>query len=174
VKFSDFTEGSFDIQQPCKGCGTILTSRNRVDVKEFEELCHTCYSKKPKHVYVDFDGVLAEYEGWKGPEYLGPPRPGCKEFLTEIKSLGFTVVIFSTRRPGAIQVWLRTHDLWHLVSKVTNEKGPALVYIDRNICSWATTGRPLKLRAVHPHWKNAERYIPWSMTGNRSPKRRPL
>jgi adenylylsulfate kinase len=140
----------------CESCQTVLTPKNRVDIEEFKGLCYTCYSKKPKHIYVDFDGVLAEYTGWKGPEYLGPPRPGCKEFLAELKSLGFTVVIFSTRRPGAIQVWLRTHELWHLVSKVTNEKGPALAYIDdRNICFEGDYGAVLwKLVRFTPYWKN--------------------
>ena len=140
----------------CPNCGKPITPRNRVDIEEFKDICYACYSKKPKHVYVDFDGVLAEYTGWKGPEYLGAPRPGCKEFLAKIKSLGFTVVIFTTRRTGAIQVWLREHDLWHLVSKVTNEKGPALVYLDdRAICFEGDYGAALwKLVRFTPYWKN--------------------
>ena len=135
IKIKDKMEGSFDIQQPCSSCGTILTPKNRVDIKEFEGLCYACYSKKPKHICVDFDGVLAEYTGWKGPEHLGDPMPGSREFLKALKNMGYKVVIHTTRRPGAIQVWLRTHDFWHLVSDVTNQKIPALCYIDdRNIC----------------------------------------
>jgi len=126
-----------------------------VDIKEFEGLCYTCYSKKPKHIYVDFDGVLAEYDGWKGPEYLGPPRAGARGFLAALKSIGYKVIIFTTRRPGAIQVWLRTHELWHLVNGVTNEKGPALAYIDdRNICFQGDFETCLdEVKAFLPYWR---------------------
>ena len=72
----------------CAGCGNEITPETRVDVEEFKNLCYPCYKLKPKHVYVDFDGVLAEYDGWKGPEHLGAPRPGAKEFLEEINRLG--------------------------------------------------------------------------------------
>jgi len=141
----------------CPECGTIFIGKNRVVVKEFEELCYTCYSKKPKHIYVDFDGVLAEYDGWKGPEYLGPPRKGAREFLAALKSVGYKVVIFTTRRPGAIQVWLRTHDLWHLVSNVTNEKGPALCYIDdRSICHEGNFDKTLEqAKNFLPYWRRS-------------------
>jgi hypothetical protein len=65
----------------CANCGKEIPPEHRVDVKEFENLCYPCYKLKPKHVCVDFDGVLAEYTGWKGPDHLGAPRAGAKHFL---------------------------------------------------------------------------------------------
>lgn len=155
VKHSDLIEGSFDIKQPCKECGTIILPSKRVDVEEFKDLCYTCYSKKPKHIYVDFDGVLAEYDGWKGPEYLGQPRTFAKEFLKELKAMGYTVVIFTTRRVGAIQGWLRQYDMWHLVSKVTNEKGPALCYVDdRNVVFRGSFSDAITdIKGFLPYWR---------------------
>lgn len=123
-------EGSFDIKQPCKECGTLLTSKNRVDIKEFEELCYTCYKKKPKHVCVDLDGVLAQYDGWKGPHYIGPPRDGAREFLKALVKAGYQVIIHTTRKSLVVSEWLRQYDMKHLVVLVTSEKRPALAYID--------------------------------------------
>lgn len=128
--FSDLLEGSFDIEQDCKECGTRLTSKNRVDIKEFEELCYTCYKKKPKHVCVDLDGVLAQYDGWKGPHYIGPPRDGAREFLKALVKAGYQVIIHTTRKSLVVSEWLRQYDMKHLVVLVTSEKRPALAYID--------------------------------------------
>jgi len=142
----------------CPECGTTLTGKNRVDIKEFETLCYTCYSKKPKHICVGFDGVLAEYDGWKGPEYLGPPRDGSREFLAALKSMGCKVVIFTTRRTGAIQVWLREHDLWHLVSAVTNEKGPALCYVDDRAVTFrgSFSDALTDIKGFVPYWRGGK------------------
>lgn len=114
----------------CVDCGTEITPENKVDVKEFERICYQCYKLKPKHVCVDFDGVLAQYTGWKGPDHLGTPRPGADEFLKEILNLGMKAIILSTREPEKIRAWLAEWKMSHLVARITNEKPPALVYID--------------------------------------------
>ena len=82
----------------CAECSHEITPETRVDIEEFKHLCHPCYKLKPKHVCVDFDGVLAEYDGWKGPENLGMPREGAAEFLQSIVDLGMKVIILTT--PG--------------------------------------------------------------------------
>jgi len=61
----------------CAGCGNEITPETRVDVEEFKNLCYPCYKLKPKHVCVDFDGVLAQYAGRTGPDNLGDPRSGA-------------------------------------------------------------------------------------------------
>ena len=83
-----------------------------------------------KTACVDFDGVLATYTGWRGPEHLGDPLPGCQQFLEALKAQGYTVVILTTRDADAVGRWLETHSLAHLVKSTTNVKVPATVYVD--------------------------------------------
>jgi adenylylsulfate kinase len=140
----------------CAECGNEITPETRVDIEEFKNLCHPCYKLKPKHVCVDFDGVLAEYTGWKGPENLGRPRAGAREFLEEIGHLGMKVIILTTRDPLNVDEWLRRYGLYHLVDRVTQQKPPALTYIDdRAICFQGDFGAVLwKLVRFTPYWKN--------------------
>lgn len=139
----------------CQECGNEITPEIRVDIEEFKHLCHVCYKKKPKHVCVDFDGVLAEYDGWKGPEILGNPKVGAKEFLEEINSLGMVVIVLTTREVNMVRSWLLENNLIHLVTRITNQKPPALAYIDdRAICFNGDFGRVLwQLVRFMPYWK---------------------
>lgn len=79
---------------------------------------------------VDFDGVLASYTGWKGPDHIGDPLPGAAGFLRDLQAHGMRVVIHSTRDADAIRGWLRRHGMADLVADVTSHKVPALVYVD--------------------------------------------
>ena len=54
------------------------------------------YSGK-RTVCVDFDGCLAEYDGWKGATVLGEPLPGAKEFMEMLHGMGIEVVIYTCR-----------------------------------------------------------------------------
>jgi hypothetical protein len=48
-------------------------------------------------VGIDLDGTLANYDGWKGVEYIGAPIP---EMVRKVKSMlcfGLTVKIFTAR-----------------------------------------------------------------------------
>ena len=38
-------------------------------------------NKKEYKVCVDFDGVIAKYDGYRGDEHYGEPIKGAKEFL---------------------------------------------------------------------------------------------
>jgi hypothetical protein len=51
--------------------------------------------RRPR-VCVDLDGVLARYDGWKGPEHIGPPLPGALEFARKI-SESADIIIFTSR-----------------------------------------------------------------------------
>ena len=78
-------------------------------------------------VCVDFDGVLNDYEGWRGPNYMYSPRPGAKEFLQELQK-EYTVAIFSTRPPYNIREWFELYNMPY--DKIVTEKVPAVAYID--------------------------------------------
>jgi hypothetical protein len=139
----------------CFECKRPLTSTNRVDIKEFEDLCYDCYSRRPKHICVDFDGVLAEYTGWKGPDHLGEPRTGAAIFLENIVSLGFKVIILTTRNPEAVYDWAKKHGLLSLIDRITREKPPAVVYLDdRALCFMGNFAAALEqIKSFKPYWK---------------------
>lgn len=46
---------------------------------------------------VDLDGTLAEYNGWEGPEHIGPPVPKMLQHIKNLISLGWCVKIFTAR-----------------------------------------------------------------------------
>jgi adenylylsulfate kinase len=110
---------------------------------------------KPKHVCVDFDGVLAQYTGWQGPGHLGDPRPGVEHFLQSIVDLGMKVIILTTREPVAVQFWLIENQLSHFIDRVTREKPPALVYLDdRALCFRGDFGYALEaIKRFKPYWR---------------------
>lgn len=49
-----------------------------------------------KTVCVDLDGVLAEYDGWKGVDHFGEPLPYAVQMTMELAEFA-DVVIFTTR-----------------------------------------------------------------------------
>jgi hypothetical protein len=48
-------------------------------------------------VCFDFDGVLAEYSGWKGHEHIGEPIESMIELVTELHGRGFVLFLCTTR-----------------------------------------------------------------------------
>ena len=96
-------------------------------------------------IIFDFDGVIHQYSGWKGPEVIdGEPVPGIREAIQEIRKK-YRVVVYSTRcnagdrlRGGttgmlAVKNWLLENDI--KVDEVVNKKVPAKLQIDdRAIC----------------------------------------
>lgn len=47
--------------------------------------------------YVDLDGTLAFYDGWKGPEYIGEPIPLMVKRVQNFLADGDQVVVFTAR-----------------------------------------------------------------------------
>ena len=61
-----------------------------------------------KWIAVDFDGVLAKYEGWKGFDVFGEPNLVMIEVLDELYEQGFKIAIFTTRQYTPKMVdWLK-------------------------------------------------------------------
>lgn len=100
---------------------------------------------KRKTVCVDLDGTLAHYEGWKGPEHIGMPRPGAVEFTRALDKFA-NVVVFTTRakadfedRPdGAtpeslanfVRGWLDGHGFAYTTVYAGQGKPIASAYVD--------------------------------------------
>jgi len=106
-----------------------------------------------KTVCVDLDGVLAQYDGWKGVEHIGDPIPGAREFVMALCALPSKVCIHTTRtNPVAnkgkdgrelrllVEDWLIKHDFPYDSIACGEGKPLAVAYIDDR----AVVCRPLK------------------------------
>lgn len=92
-------------------------------------------------IIFDFDGVIHNYSGWKGPEVIdGEPVPGIKKAIRVIRKY-YRVVVYSTRcnagdrlRCGgttgmlAVKNWLVENDIE--VDEIVDKKVPAKLSID--------------------------------------------
>jgi adenylylsulfate kinase len=59
---------------------------------------------------MDFDGVVAQYDGWRGEDALGDPAPGAREFVDAMKRRGYMVILHSTRPAWRLMEWCALHD----------------------------------------------------------------
>jgi predicted phosphatase len=111
-----------------------------------------------KTICIDWNGVLDTYVGWNdGMPY--PPRDGAKEFLQELNSQGYDVVILSSADSNDILKWLIDNDMLQYVCKITNVKVPALVYLDdRGITFDGNFSNALEaIKTFKTHWES-EKY----------------
>ena len=99
-------------------------------------------------IYVDLDGTLAEYNGWKGPDCIGKPVPAMVDRIRNWLSRGITVKIFTARATVPEQIdpiknWLS--QLGFGECEVTCIKGFDAVefWDDRAVTVEANTGRVL-------------------------------
>jgi hypothetical protein len=109
-----------------------------------------------KTVAVDLDGVLAQYNGWKGIEHIGDPIEGAKEFIETLLE-NFVVLIHTTRCSQTsnqgytefelyqyIQNWLDKHKFPHGIEIWTREGKPiATAYVDDRAVSCVPQVDPL-------------------------------
>lgn len=70
----------------------------------------TFEARKPT-ICIDVDGVIADYsEGFKGPDVIGPPLYGAKEFLEELRE-AWKVIIHTTRGTDVTREYMDKHEL---------------------------------------------------------------
>ncbi len=67
----------------------------------------------PRTIAVDFDGVIADYDGWKGAGVLGPPRRDVLEALRVLHAEGWKIIIHTTRGEAEISGYLAEHGIPH-------------------------------------------------------------
>lgn len=61
---------------------------------------------KQPTIAVDFDGVIADYEGWEGEGHLGQQRKDVIEALTQLRKEGWKIIVYSCRAATDIQAYL--------------------------------------------------------------------
>lgn len=64
-------------------------------------------------IAVDFDGVIADYDGYKGPGVLGEPRLDVISAMRTLHSEGWKIVINTTRGETEILEYLQRHGIPH-------------------------------------------------------------
>jgi hypothetical protein len=62
-------------------------------------------------IAVDFDGVLAEHDGWKGADTLGSPRMDVIQVLRVLREEGWKIVVHTTRSEMHIVEYLDLHQI---------------------------------------------------------------
>lgn len=84
-----------------------------------------------RRIAIDFDGVIHRYsDGYQKGDPYDIPMPGAFETMRRLISQGFEIYIFTVRPPQEVVKWLGKHG-WDLeIPRVTNEKLPAIAYID--------------------------------------------
>jgi hypothetical protein len=58
-------------------------------------------------IAVDFDGVIADYDGWTETSVIGPPRGDVIETLKVLRSEGWRIVVYSCRGSEEIAPYLK-------------------------------------------------------------------
>lgn len=95
-----------------------------------------------KTVAVDLDGVLAQYDNWKGVECIGDPIEGAREFISNLLS-EFKVVIHTTRCSQTSNQGYTEHSLEeHIRNWLTKHKFPAGIEI------WVREGKPIAVAYI--------------------------
>lgn len=97
-------------------------------------------NSKKQTVAFDFDGVIHSYKsGWQGIDNIpDPPVDGVRETIDELREIGYSVVIYSTRCSTdsgrvAVHNYLENNDI--IVDGLYADKPPAICYVDdRAIC----------------------------------------
>jgi len=64
-------------------------------------------------IAVDFDGVIADYEGWKGFPSFGLPRRDVCRAPKALREEGWKIVIHTTRGEQEIMDYLTLHEIVH-------------------------------------------------------------
>lgn len=112
----------------------------------------------PRHIAVDFDGTLAQYDGWQGIGVYGPPVPRMLARVKEWVAAGIPVVIFTARVSGmwegsiterldctheynCIRKWLVANGLPELEVTAVKHKYFTEFWDDRAVGVFPNTGR---------------------------------
>jgi hypothetical protein len=116
----------------CPVCSLEYNDGDRIkaDFVGRTKMCYKCYNEQVKIIAVDFDATLTKYYGWKGSEHKGEPLEGARDFLKNLKDLGFRIFVVTSRPLRGIEKWLEKNNMMEFVDKITNMKVAAHCYLD--------------------------------------------
>lgn len=100
-------------------------------------------------ICLDFDGVLAEYDGWKGELHLGKPLDGALDFIRK-QSRNYQFVIHTVREPRLVEQWLLHYGFPAL--PVLTVKPKAIAYVDDRAVRFDGDWLSLLPKLKEPPW----------------------
>jgi hypothetical protein len=114
-------------------------------------------------IAVDFDGVIAEYDGWKGFGVLGDPRKDVLHALRTLRAEGWKIIINSTRGEAELTAYLAHHEI-HVDEincnsdyKTSGHKPVADIYWDdRAVCYSGDATKDLEIIRAFRTWSGRE------------------
>jgi hydroxymethylpyrimidine pyrophosphatase-like HAD family hydrolase len=97
---------------------------------------------KPHTYAFDFDGVIAEYEGFVDAQHVGKPIAEVVEAMRMLKEQGHKIVVHSTRSPDLLRDYCREHEIpFDYINEnpdlVGENPGKPVAYVyidDRTVC----------------------------------------
>lgn len=118
-----------------------------------------------KRIYAfDFDGVISEYEGFKGVKHTGEPIKEVVNAIRMLKDKGHKILIFSTRGDELLKKYCAEYDIpvdyFNRNPELEGEnpgKPIAFVYVDdRSICYKGQTAEKLVEEIVNfkAYWQS--------------------
>lgn len=116
-------------------------------ISEIREVVSKNMDNKPLTIAVDFDGVIADYDDWKGSQNLGSPRGDVIEALRELRSQGWKIVVYSTRGTEEIAPYLIDNDVpfdeinQNSSYQTAGVKPVATIYWDDRACRYSGDAR---------------------------------
>jgi len=101
---------------------------------------------------VDLDGTLAYYDGWKGPEVIGPPVEVMLARVKAWQAAGQEVRIFTARAGIPEQIpyvaaWLEKHGLGGML--ITNVKDMEMMELWDDRCVQVVPNTGLSVQEIH-------------------------
>ena len=72
----------------------------------FSTMARRTVGGKRRTIAVDFDGVIADYDGWRGEDNFGCPRPDVKNALRVLRQEGWKIIVHTARRSSTIEPYL--------------------------------------------------------------------
>ena len=90
----------------------------------------------------DFDGVIAQYDGFKGTDHFGKPIESVVNAIRILKQQGHKIIIYSTRGKEMLQKYCKDNDIpVDYINENPEKEGEnpgkpvAYVYVDdRTVC----------------------------------------
>lgn len=114
--------------------------------------------KKGKTICIDFDGVIADYQGWQGEDKFGSPIQGVQSAMDTLKNEGYTIIIFTTRKDTeALRKYLKENDIrYDYINE--NPEQPTGSNPGKPIADMYVDDRSIRFRG---NWLDAIREIAW-------------
>lgn len=69
-------------------------------------------TSRPKNYAFDFDGVIAQYDGYRGSDHAGEPILEVVEAIRTLKSHGHTIIVYAaTRENDFLRAYAEKHNI---------------------------------------------------------------